>query len=276
MNFRTLIPNFLTCLNLVCGCAGAVLAGSGKLEYAAYAIGIAAAFDFFDGFAARLLKGETELGKQLDSLADMVTFGVVPGIILYHFIVIGLEEYYVEPTSRKIGHILLSMVAFLVPVFSALRLAKFNIDERQKNYFLGLPTPANAILIASFPLIMGVQYGLNYYYPASEEIKNYLYSSLYFNQLDIIIISLMFNPFFHVILSVVLSLMLVLPIPMLALKFRGWKWRRNKKRYIFLTISLLLLSTVYYTELYFLTIPIIILLYIGISVTYYLIKGKTR
>lgn len=272
MNFRAFIPNFLTCMNLVCGCLGLTFAINENLVYSAFLIGIAAIFDFFDGFAARLLNGGSELGKQLDSLADMVTFGVLPGIILYQFITISFRDYYVPFEKRELDHIILSFTAFLVPVFSAIRLGKFNLDERQKEYFLGLPTPANAIFIASFPLVLGVQYNMNFYYPPQESALNYYVSTGYFSSLDIFIVKTLTSPYFYLAASVILSALLVLEIPLMALKFKSWRWERNKTRYLLVIISLLLVSTVYYTELYFLVIPIIIFLYIGISTVYYLVK----
>lgn len=277
MNLRTFVPNFFTCMNLVCGCLGLTFAISENLAYSAVLIGIAAIFDFLDGFAARLLNGTSELGKQLDSLADMVTFGVLPGLILYQCILISLKDYYVPFEKRELGHILLSFTAFLIPVFSALRLGKFNLDERQKDQFLGLPTPANAIFIAAFPLILFVQYNnLNFYYPPAESVLDFFMKSGYFNRLDMFIVKILINPYFYVAVSVIFSALLVLEIPLLALKFKSWQWNKNKTRYLLIGISLLLITTVDYTELYFLVIPIIIFLYIIISTVYYLLKSREK
>lgn len=272
MNFRAFIPNFLTSMNLFCGCLGISFAVSENLVYSAILIGTGAIFDFLDGFAARLLKGGSELGKQLDSLADMVTFGVLPGLILYQLTVISLKDYYIPFDKRETVHILISCIAFLVPVFSALRLGKFNIDTRQTDRFLGLPTPANAIFIASFPLILGVQYDMNFYYPPQPGAIAFYISTGFFSSLDVFIVNLLFSPWFYIAASIVLSSLLVLEIPLLALKFKSWRWQFNKTRYLLVIISVLLASTVYFTELYFIVIPIIIFLYIIISSVYYLLK----
>lgn len=274
MNFRILLPNLFTSFNLFFGCAGIVLAFNEQLVLSACCIGIAAVCDFLDGFLARLVKGFSKFGTEMDSLADGVTFGVLPGVILYQFITIGFHEYYTPVMDRPFGHLLASMSAFIVSVFSAIRLAKFNIDERQKNSFLGLPTPANAILIASIPLIMGIQLNINFYSPPGEQVMNYLAQSNALNSMEFAIAQLLFNPWFFVVLSIVMSVLLVVEFPLFALKFKGYGWWKNKIRYSFLAISIFLLSTVYYTELYFLTIPIIIFLYIVISIGYYLIKGR--
>ncbi|HQS50964.1 MAG TPA: CDP-diacylglycerol--serine O-phosphatidyltransferase, partial [Daejeonella sp.] len=140
------IPNSVTCLNLFSGCLGIVFAFQGNLIWASYAIVIAAVFDFFDGMLARLLKAYSDIGKELDSLADMVSFGVLPSVIIY--------QLFALSPQIDFGADWLSFSAFIIAVFSALRLAKFNIDTRQSENFIGLPTPANALLIASFPLII--------------------------------------------------------------------------------------------------------------------------
>src|SRR6201992_858548 len=140
------VPNAITCANLFSGCIGIVLAFKGELIGASYAIFLSAIFDFFDGLASRVLKSFSGIGKDLDSLADMVSFGVLPAVIMYQLF---LEAHQIDKVSSW-----LNFAAFLIPVFSALRLAKFNVDTRQAENFIGLPTPANAILIASFPIIL--------------------------------------------------------------------------------------------------------------------------
>src|SRR5476651_993872 len=140
------LHNAITCANLFIRCIGIVFAFQGNLLYAAYALFLAAVFDFFDGFASRLLQSFSGIGKDLDSLADMVSFGVLPSVIIY--------ELFLQAPQIEHVSVYLNFIAFLIPVFSALRLAKFNIDERQAEIFIGLPTPANAILIASLPLII--------------------------------------------------------------------------------------------------------------------------
>ncbi len=245
MNIKKHIPNAITCCNLLCGCLAIVQSFEGNLVNAAYLVGLAAIFDFFDGFAARLLRVSSPIGKDLDSLADMVTFGVVPGIVMFKLILMFIEvqeEIYSDRSWVSDNKYYLSYIAFLIPIFSALRLAKFNNDTRQTSSFIGLPTPANAIFICSIPLIM-------------EYAK----------------INLNLNPYVLVVISVILSLLLVSEIPLFALKFRNFSWTGNRIRYTFLGLSLLLLIT-----LQFVGIPLIIVLYVLISViTNIYIKRKT-
>ena len=204
------------------------------LIYASFLIGAAAIFDFLDGFAARLLKVHSEIGKQLDSLADMVTFGVLPGMILFNLI---------QPTLRANElPSQLAFITFLIPVFSALRLAKFNIDTRQSDSFIGVPTPANSILIGSLPLILK-------YNPSFE--------------------CLILNPYFLIITTIIMSYLLVAELPLFALKFKNFTWADNKIRYIFLVLSLILLFAFQFTG-----IPFTILLYIVLSVINNLQKRK--
>jgi CDP-diacylglycerol--serine O-phosphatidyltransferase len=198
-----------------------------NLMLAAYLTGIAGVLDFFDGFVARWLKAYSPIGKELDSLADCVTFGVLPGMIIFHLI----GESMPADTSTTPGF--LPYVAFVISVFSALRLAKFNVDTRQTTSFIGVPTPANAFLIGSLPLIL-------WQYPPSEEI--------------------ILNPYFLVSLTLLMSYLLVAEIPLFALKFTSYTFSSNRPKYIFLFLSLVLLFT-----LQFIAIPFIIALYILIS-----------
>ncbi|MGB4774576.1 MAG: CDP-diacylglycerol--serine O-phosphatidyltransferase [Daejeonella sp.] len=224
------IPNSITCLNLFSGCLGIVYAFQGKLTYAAYAIIIAAVFDFFDGMLARLLKAYSPIGKELDSLADVVSFGVLPGVIVYHLF---LQAPQLEPVSP-----LLNFSAFIITVFSALRLAKFNIDTRQTENFIGLPTPANAMLIASLPLIL--------------------------MQDDFSLSAYILNPFFLFIFSLGMSLLLVAEVPLFSLKFKNLKFSENIYRYILLISSIILLIL-----LKFVAVPLIIFLYFSLSLVQY-------
>ena len=139
MNFRKILPNLFTSLNLLSGCIGIVFISSGKLEYALYFVLTGVFFDFLDGFSARLLKVSSPIGKELDSLADMVTFGVLPSFVIYELLN-PLTDGWMPYTS------------FLIAIFSALRLAKFNVDTRQREVFIGLPTPANAVFISGLTL----------------------------------------------------------------------------------------------------------------------------
>jgi CDP-diacylglycerol--serine O-phosphatidyltransferase len=211
-----------------------VFAFKGNLAWSACLVGIACVFDFIDGFSARLLKAHSEIGKQLDSLADMVSFGVVPGVMMFlllYQVLNGCNEYF--PHYRFIA----SSTGFLITVFSAVRLAKFNIDTRQTNSFIGVPTPANTIFISSLPLIL--KFGA-----VSESIMHYI-----------------LHPYFLISLSVISSFLLVAPLPLFALKFKNFSWVENKVRYIFLVLALMLLIL-----FQFIGIPLIIILYIILSI----------
>ncbi len=250
MNIKKHIPNAITCGNLLCGCLAIVFAFEGNMIASAYLVGLAAVLDFFDGFVARLLKVGGELGKQLDSLADMVTFGLVPGVVMY--LLLGqawwgatIEEHnnisFFSSFDRIINnhYSLFVYSPFLIPVFSALRLAKFNIDTRQTSSFIGVPTPANAILICALPLIKYIQpeiFGINFS-------------------------SLITSSFFLVGLTLLMCCLLVAELPLFALKFKSFKWVDNKIRYAFLIISVVLLIL-----FKFIAIPFIIFLYIILSI----------
>ena len=258
------IPNFITCLNLLCGCVGIVFAFEGNLVWSAYMVGVAAVFDFLDGFAARILKVHSEIGKQLDSMADMVSFGVLPGVVMYHLIYnsinisVPFQGYttikswgpYMENSSFGLFGPYIPYAGFLITIFSAIRLAKFNVDTRQTNSFIGLPTPANSILVCSFPLILFYQCS-GYVIDINTGIMSSASSTF----------KLIMNPYFLLFITVAFSLLLVAPLPLFALKFKNFGWADNKIRYIFLIICLLLLVC-----LQFVAIPIIILLYILFSV----------
>ena len=235
MNLRSFVPNTITSLNLLSGCLAILMVFQGDLHLASMFILIAAVLDFFDGFAARLLNAYSELGKQLDSLADLISFGLAPAFILYNMMNSSLQlDGFYPGISWFYGFLLLS--PFLIAIFSALRLAKFNIDTRQTTSFIGLPTPANAMLIASFPVLV------------------WLGSSTLFNQV-------MMNQ--YVLLGVILlqSFLLVSPIPMFSLKIKNLRWSDNKVRYIFLGVCLLLIVL-----LQEIALPLIILVYVIISV----------
>ena len=220
-------PNAITCANLFSGCIGIVFALKGNLNYAAYTIFASAVFDFFDGFAARIMKAYSDIGKELDSLADVVSFGVLPGAIIY-----GLFTEMQQPAN--IGN-WLNYTAFLIPVFSALRLAKFNIDTRQAESFIGLPTPANAILIASLPLI-----------------------ATYYNWTHGIFFS---NPYVLLVFTFIMCALLVVEIPMMSLKFKNFNLQKNIYRYLLLAFSAI--AILFFK---FAAIPVIIFFYILLSI----------
>jgi len=239
MQLKNLIPSLLTCLNLLCGCIAVVLAFHNNLVWAAYFVFAAGVFDLFDGLAARALQAYSEFGKQLDSLADMVSFGLVPGVVMFKIFqwpFNGLLE------GGGVLATLLMYYPFLITVFSALRLAKFNIDARQTESFIGLNTPTNTILVVSLPLI--IQSG-----PAAFS--------------DIIL-----NPYTLIVLIALQSWLLVAEIPMFSFKMKSLKWKGNEVRYIFLASSILLL--VFFL---FAAIPLIIFFYVLLS--FLISKRKT-
>ena len=223
------IPNAITCCNLLCGCLAIIQTFEGHLVMASYLVILAAIFDFFDGFAARLFKVSSNIGKDLDSLADMVTFGVVPGLLIHKLM---SDIILNNPTGVPIQ---LIYVPLIIPIFSAIRLAKFNNDTRQSESFIGLPTPANAIFIVSLCLLS--------------------------NQIDYTSSILMFfHPYTLAALSVILSFALIAEIPLFSLKFKHFKWRENEIRFVFLALSLLLLGA-----FQFLGVMLIIILYVVMS-----------
>lgn len=250
MRIKKHIPNVITCLNLLCGCIGIVFAlqEGGNLIYASYLIGIAAVFDFLDGFAARLLNVHSEIGKQLDSLADMVTFGVLPGFIMFQLISSAVE-------SSKVDFFYLQYTALLIPIFSAIRLAKFNIDTRQTDSFIGLPTPANSIFIASLPLII-----LQNFTKLSEGTLGVNHTTQQVSSLHQSIFNLVLQPYFLVVITLLLSFLLIAELPLFALKFNSAKWKGNEIRYTFIGLSVLI-----FLLLGFVAMPFIIVIYILLS-----------
>jgi CDP-diacylglycerol--serine O-phosphatidyltransferase len=270
MNYRKHIPNAITCGNLFCGCLAIVFAFQGNLVWTAYLVGIAAVLDFFDGFAARLLGVSGEMGKQLDSLADMVTFGVVPGVVIYQLFTMWILKQHVsnfdlmeaiqgKSPALPSWYYLLPSIGFLVTIFSCVRLAKFNLDERQKDSFIGLPTPANTLLICSLPLILDVS-AIHLPTALSGNPLSVLVSSMAGAVNDSPYSNVIINPWFLGGLSILLSYLLVAEIPLFALKFKNFGWTDNKLRYSFLLLALALLIIFQYIG-----IPISILLYVVLS-----------
>lgn len=267
------------------GCVGIILAFEGNMLWSTYCILIAAILDFFDGMLARLLGVSGELGKQLDSLADGVTFGVLPGILLFQWISISLGDYYTPIAERSTTHILMALVALFVPLMAILRLAKFNIDDRQTDQFIGMPTPAMALVVASFPLIMELQYHLNFYSPLTTDAGLAALINIYpwWQPFDFHLILLLWNPWFYLVLSVVLGLLMVAPLPLLSFKFKSLAWNKNHDRYCFLiiaAIAILLVPIPYFIRIDFIPyldyaiIPIILLLYLIYSAIVHLIRSR--
>lgn len=265
------IPNIITLLNLLCGCLAIVCAFDGNLVWSAYLVGIAAVLDFLDGFVARALKQYSEIGKQLDSLADMVTFGVVPGVVMFHLLRHAFnlhdEELNVWATNKVMHHYdqfnyPLALIAFIIPLFSALRLAKFNIDTRQSDSFIGVPTPANAILICSFPLIWEQV-------KSADLLEGMLRQRIEYSSYDAFWFNLVQNEWVLIAITVIMSVLLISEIPLFALKFKSFGWKGNEIRWSFLGLAVLLLAT-----LQFVGIPLAIVLYILLSVGNNLVKKK--
>ncbi|QXP55563.1 CDP-alcohol phosphatidyltransferase family protein [Cellulophaga sp. HaHa_2_95] len=242
------IPNFITLLNLFCGCIAVFFAVHGVFEMVALFVFLGIFFDYFDGFAARLLHVKSGLGLQLDSLADMVTSGVVPGIVMFKLLEMSstggwssglLSESSGMATWQSLElnpQEFIPLLGLIVTLASAYRLAKFNIDENQTNSFIGLPTPANTLLIISLPLIL--LYHTN-------EVLN----------------SIILNQWFLIGLTFLSAYLLNANIPLFALKFSNWSFKDNAIRYVFLVVSIILLVT-----LKFMAVPAIILFYVLTSV----------
>lgn len=216
------IPNLLTLANLLSGCVGIVAVAEGNVELGSYFIWLAALFDFFDGLTARAFNAYSSIGGELDSLSDMVSFGVLPSFIMYMLLHAAL------PASLS----WLSYVAFLIAACSAVRLAIFNVDTRQTHNFVGLPTPASALLISALPLSG---------------------TSFMAELLDI--------PTFLIVLILLDAYMMVARVELMAFKFKSFAWSENKLKYLFMLTSLVLIFA-----LNILAIPIIIILYVVLSI----------
>lgn len=230
MNIKKQIPNIITAANLFCGCLALTFIAQGELQIAAVLVLAGAFFDFFDGMAARLLKVTSPMGAEMDSLADVITFGVVPAYLAFELLQnSSLPEW-------------APYLAFLIAVFSAFRLAKFNVDDRQTDSFIGLPTPANALFWISIPLMVW-QTKEGFEWIDTSRI------SYFFKKIPTI--------YFFVFL---LSYALVAEVPLLSLKFKNLKWEGNEKRFILLAASAALIAL-----FIFAAIPFILLLYFILS-----------
>jgi len=244
MTFKKHIPNILTLLNLLSGTIAVYFAVKEQLVIASFFVFLGIFFDFFDGFAARLLNVQGELGKQLDSLADVVTSGVVPGIVLFQLITEALEKGSWGLSSLVIDFVakdyftstfFISIIGLLFTLAAAYRLANFNIDERQTSSFIGLPTPAAALVVLSLPLIL-------------------TYSN---NTIATVVIE---NVWFLVGLTILLCYLMNAEIPLFSLKFKDYSWKTNKVKFVFL-MATAILSILFQ----FIAIPIVIVLYVLIS-----------
>ena len=221
MNLKAQLPNFITLLNLLSGVLGILWVLEGQLLYGAYFIILSAGFDFLDGFAARLLKVQSDMGKELDSLADVVSFGVLPGILLYSL------------TKTQTDSQVLPYLTLIIPMLSAYRLAKFNLDTRQSDRFIGLPTPANALLLSTLPHLVA-------HWP---ELTPWVTS-----------------PIALVVIAWATSILLVSELPLIALKFKNSSFADNAYRY-----TLLCLGAFFFSWLQLAGIPLIIIAYLLLS-----------
>jgi CDP-diacylglycerol--serine O-phosphatidyltransferase len=238
MQIKKHIPNAITLLNLASGLLAIIAIFKGYYDEAFLFVCLGIFFDFWDGFFARKFNVSGELGLQLDSLADVVTSGVVPGLMIFKLLQDIQEDdtsiYYLTEEYYYMGFV--PYLGFIVTLASAFRLAKFNIDTRQTDSFIGLPTPANALFIMSIPMIQ-------------------------FDGTHEWLVNALFNPFVLLIISLVSAYMLNAEIPLFSLKIKDFSWDKNKLQVFFLTIAATLLLFLGFTAL-----PIIILLYVVLSV----------
>jgi len=226
---KTFVPNFITLLNLLSGSVATIFVVEGQLIYAVSFVFLGIMFDFFDGFFARRLNATSKLGLQLDSLADLVTSGLVPALVMFH-----LLKQTVTPSWDSLN--ILPYFGLLVVLASAYRLAKFNISTEQSSFFIGLPTPANTLLIMSLPLILTYQNNDNYN-------------------------AIILNPFFLIALTLVSCFLLNAPVKLIALKFKTWKFSENASKY-----TLIIFSVVALVVFKFAAIPMIIIFYLILSI----------
>lgn len=234
------LPNLISLFNLFFGCVAIIFAIQGDLPLAAVFVVLGIFFDFFDGLAARAFNAQSELGKQLDSLADVITSGLAPGVVMMQLIFLSVQEsvsenLWVDLSLDISTNAFLPLFGLLIPMASAYRLAKFNIDERQTDSFIGLPTPANALWIISLPLIL--------IYQPSDWAFDFL-----------------LNPVVLIVLTIISAFLLNAPLRLFALKFKTRSFKANSLRYLFLILSVGMLI-----GLWFVAIPLIILLYILLS-----------
>lgn len=221
MGIKQHIPNTITCCNLISGCFSIMFSFEGMPVMASVMIFVAGLFDFFDGFTARLLNAHSPIGGDLDSLSDVVSFGVAPGFIMYHLM----------------GGMWFGCFAFLLPVFSAVRLAKFNVDTRQTTSFIGLPTPPMAIFMASLPLAFW-QLGMS-----GEQVL---------------------NPYLCLGIVILFSVMMVCNLNFFSFKMKSVSWKGNEVRWIFLIIAV-----AGFAVFRFVALPFILLAYVLMSVLFY-------
>ena len=236
MNLKKHLPNLITLLNLLSGCIALVFASNANFEMAFFFVSLGIFFDFFDGFFARLFQVSSPIGLQLDSLADMVTSGVVPGFVMFQMISNCVDS---EPSL-----VYLPYLGFIITLGSCYRLANFNIDTRQSDSFIGLPTPANALFILSLPLILK-------------------------NSDSLIVLEMLTNQWILLFITILSAFILNAEIPLFALKIKKFNLKDNALQLFFLLISILLL-----VFLQFAGVALVIVFYVFLSVIMNLITGK--
>ena len=228
MQIKKHIPNIITLLNLFCGCIAIVFVAELNFEMAFFFVCLGIFLDFFDGFFARLFKVSSPLGLQLDSLADMVTSGVVPGYVMY-----SLLKMSQNPTSPDL---FIPYLGFIIALGSCYRLANFNIDTRQTDSFIGLPTPANALFILSLPLVLR-------------------------HSDSLVVFDILTNQWILLVITLFSAYILNAEIPLFSLKIKDFTFKKNALQIVFLSLSVLLLFFFQY-----LAIPLVIITYVLLSV----------
>jgi len=242
MNIKKHIPNLLTLGNLLCGTIATIAAVNSDYATAAFLVVLGIVFDFFDGFVARLLNVSGELGKQLDSLADMVTSGVVPGIVMFSMIYKNsfenLDSIAISSAFSLNDYSItwLAYFGLILTLAACYRLANFNIDVRQSDSFIGLPTPAMSLVVIALPLIP--MYSENQFF-----------------------IDLVQNNYFLIGVTLLLSYLMNAEIPLFSLKFKSYGMKENALKYVFLIVSLVMILS-----LEVISIPLVIILYVLLSV----------
>ena len=235
MSIKKHIPNIVTLGNLFCGTLATMFAVGGYFEMTALFVALGIFLDFFDGFFARIFKVSGELGKQLDSLADMVTSGVVPGIVLFVLLESNQQASYEINTEFKVS-MGLPLIGLLVTLAACYRLAKFNLDTRQSESFIGLPTPAMSLFIVSLPLVQ-------------------MHSDIKFVK------DLIGNNYFLIGIAILFSFLMNSELSLFSLKFKNYGIKENLFKYILITLSIVLIVAFEY-----LSVPIIIMSYILLSI----------
>lgn len=241
------IPNFITLLNAFCGAIAILLFANDLLVAGSFFILAGALFDFFDGLVARALKTSSAIGKDLDSLADVITFGLAPAFLAHKLLLISLGAFATDFNP----YLYLQYLPFVIVMFTAWRLAKFNHDTRQSSCFFGLASPAHAMLWISIPLMIHFsdRYGL----------FNWVFQNFHFD-----ISVFIFQPQLIIGLVIILSTLMIVDLPLFAMKFDQLTWKRNELKFGFLFISLFLI-----VSLGFIAAPLILLLYIILSLIHY-------